>query len=170
MQEVTVKRVLTLAALVAAALFLAPSALAKQQVIRAPGGTPLGATGITVDASYDSRLDNLVPGYKVIDVALINQSFQIFYLNPEGDKWKIKLGGDGKLVTAIHDLRRDDPKAFSALPERMKVLLSYPLVLPVGAREVVDIFVPDTVDVSQFNELQVYLKSVNVRLEILVRQ
>ncbi len=160
----------------AIALAIAVSALSmsahakKTQVVRAPGGTSISPLGIAIDASYDPRLDTLAPGYKVINVALVNESFNVVFLNPDKDRWEIKLAGDGKTVTAIHDLRRKDPKAWSAIPERARGLMGYPLALPVGAREVVDIFVPDTVDVAQFNELDVYLRSADMKIEVLVRQ
>lgn len=147
-----------------------PAHAKKARVIRAPGGTNTDI-GLVLDASYDSRLDNLVPGYKIIDVALVNQSFNIVLLHPEKDRWEIKLGGDeGKTIPAIYNLRGKLPQAYNTLPERIKPLLSYPLALPIGAREVIDIFVPDSVDVTNFTELHVYLHSVDTKLEILARQ
>lgn len=146
-----------------------PAGAKKQQVVRAPGGTAT-SLGLVVDASYDSRLDNLVPGYKILDVVLINQSFNIIMMDPQSDRWEIKLSGDGKSVNAIHDLRGQLPKVWSTLPDRLKQLLSYPLALPIGAREVVDIFVPENVDLTRFTELAITFKSIDTRLEILSRQ
>ena len=105
-------------------LLAATAEAKKAQVIRAAGGTNVPSIGLVIDASYDPRLDTLIPGYKVIDVALVNQSFGILYLDPENDRWRIKLAGDGKTITAVHDLRRVDPKAWAALPDRAKPLLS----------------------------------------------
>ena len=143
---------------------------AKSQVLRAQGGTNIVQIGLSIDASYDQRFDGFVPGYKVINVALVNQSFNIVYLNPEKDRWTVKLAGKTKPVTAVHDLRRSAPKAWAELPEKAKDLLSYPLIIPVGARQVIDIFLPDTVDVTAFNEVDIYIKSVDTTLEILARQ
>jgi hypothetical protein len=164
------KRFRIMAIIAVVAMLLASESAAKKQVIRAPGGTSISPIGLIIDASHDPRLDGLVPGYKIIDVAVANQSFEILYFDPEHDKWQIKLVGATKPITAVHDLRRADPKAWAAVPERARNLLSYPLVLPVGAQEVIDIFVPESVDVQKFNELDVYLRSVQMRLEILVRQ
>ncbi|MFA5812404.1 MAG: hypothetical protein WC956_08765, partial [bacterium] len=140
------------------------------QVIRSPGGMNIGNIGVVIDASYDPRLDTLVPGYKVINVVLVNQSFNIIFMDPEGDKWQIKMVDGGKPINAVHDLRRYDPKAWAVIPERAKRIMGYPLALPVGAREVIDLFVPDSVDVQNFNELDIFLKSINIKLEVLVRQ
>lgn len=150
---------------------IVPQAFAKKvQVIRTPGGSNIESLGLVIDASYDPRLDTLVPGYKVINIVLINQSFSIVMLDPDKDKWEIKLAGGGKTVTALHNLRSSDPKAWSALPEKAKKLIGYPLALPIGAREVIDIFVPDKVDVAKFNQLDVYFRSINTKIEVLVSQ
>ena len=70
----------------------------------------------------------------------------------------------------LDDLRGQLPKIWSTLPDRLKQLLSYPLALPIGAREVVDIFVPESVDLSSFTELAITFRSIDTRLEILSRQ
>ncbi len=142
----------------------------KKQVYKVPGGVPIGRLNLSIDASYDSRLDEFSPGYKVINVAMVNSGFQIIYLNPEKDRWGIRLAGKRKSIKAIHDLRSKDPEAWHKIPEKAKGLVSYPLVLPIGAREVIDIFVSDTVDVTKFNQLDIYLKSLDAKFEILVRQ
>jgi hypothetical protein len=142
----------------------------KKQVYKVPGGVPIAQLNLAIDASYDSRLDDFVPGYKVINVAMVNSGFRIIYLDPEKDRWAIKLAGRHKSINVIHDLRSKDPEAWHNIPDKAKGLVSYPLVLPIGAREVVDIFVPDTVDVTKFNELDVFLKSLDAKFEINVRQ
>lgn len=142
----------------------------KKQEFRAPGGATINPIGISIDASYDPRLDGFVPGYKVINVALMNQGFNIIYLDPEKDRWKIKLADERKAVKVIHDLRNKDPEAWSKLPQHAKELMGYPLVLPIGGREVVDLFVPEEVPVEKFNELEFSLKRMNANFEIIVRQ
>jgi hypothetical protein len=142
----------------------------KKEQYRAPGGATINPIGISIEASYDPRLDGFVPGYKVINVAVVNQGFNIIYLDPEKDRWRIKLADEKKAVSAIHDLRGKDPTAWSKIPEKAKELVGYPLVLPIGAREVIDLFVPDSVNVEKFNELDVYLRIMNTEFEIMVRQ
>ena len=92
----------------------------KRNVIRVPGGTSVPELGLVIDASYDKRLDSLVPGYKVITVALVNESLNVIPLDPEKDAWSIKLAGDSRAYQVIHDLRSKDPKAWSEVPEKAK--------------------------------------------------
>lgn len=165
------RRLIISTAAAAAIAVMATGALAKKtQVYRATGGTNVAQVGLSIDASYDQRFDDFVPGYKVINVAMINQSFNIIFLDPERDRWSVTLAGKSKPVIAIHDLRRADPKAWTELTEKSKNLLAYPLFIPVGARQVIDVFVPDTVDLAAFNEVGIYIKSLDARIEILARQ
>jgi hypothetical protein len=164
------KVVLALMCVVLLAACVHSSAAGKKKVLRVPGGANIPPLGLSVDASYDPRLDHLAAGYKVINVAMVNQSLNIVYLNPEHDKWSIKLKGKRRSQKALHDLRQQDPKAWATIPEKARGLVGYPLALPVGARQVIDLFVPESIDVERFNELHVYLKSLNTRLEVMVSQ
>lgn len=143
---------------------------AKRQAIRVNGGTAITSAGIAIDGSYDARLDSLVPGYKVVSVILANQSFNIIYLDPEKDKWFVKLAGRASAIPAVNNLRQQDPKAWAQLPDGAKDIIGYPLALPIGAREVFDIFVPAKYDLENFNELHAYIRSMNTKFEILVTQ
>jgi len=67
----------------------------QPKLIRVPGGANIPSAGLAVDASYDPRLDDLVPGYKVINVAVFNQSLNIITLDPSSDRWWVKFA-DGK--------------------------------------------------------------------------
>lgn len=163
--------VIVLMIIFSVALIVNSNALARgKRVIRANGGAPIAPIGIIIDASYDPRLDTLVEGYKVINVVLSNQSFSIIYLDPQRDVWSVKLAGKSKAIKAIHNLRNQDPKSWSKLPEGAKKLVGYPLVLPVGAQDVFDLFVPASADLESFNELQAYIKSLNMRFDVLVSQ
>lgn len=159
--------VLVVAMLAAAAV---PAEAKKRGVVRVAGGTNIGGVGLAIDASYDPRLDTFLPGYKIVNVVLINQSFDIVGLNPEKDVWGVRLEGAQKPIRAIHDLRGQDPKAWSSLPERARGKVAYPLVLPIGAHEVIDLFVPAEHDLDLFTELAVDIKSLASKIEVLVRE
>lgn len=146
------------------------SSARKKEVIRSQGGVNIAQKGLVIDASYDPRLDALVGGYKIINAAVANQSFDIIGFDPENDKWWIKLAGSGKEIPVVHNLRTQDPKAWAQLPEKVKGMMSYPLVLPIGGQEVIDLFVPTSVDVEKFTELDVYFNSMDMKFEIVVRQ
>lgn len=143
---------------------------AAKDVLRVTGGAVIEPLQIAIDAGYDHRLDNLVPGYRVINVVLINQSLNLIPLNPDKDRWQIKLDSGSRTYDAIHDLRSKDAQAWAAIPEKAKPLVAYPLVLPIGAREVIDLFVPTSIDVTKFNELDVKLQSLKIEIQVLVRQ
>jgi len=165
------KRIIISIAIASLIAVAATPALAKKKnVIRAAGGTNIGGLSLVIDASYDARFDDFVPGYKVINVAVINQSFNIIYLDPDNDRWSIKIAGKRRPVPVIHDLRKSAPKTWAGLSEKTRNIMGYPLFIPVGARQVIDVFVPNSVDAASFTELGIFLKSLNTRIEILSRQ
>jgi hypothetical protein len=58
-----------------------PANARKKEVIKVIGGTPIPSAGIVIDASYDPRFDQFVPGYKMLNVIIINNSFKINEFN-----------------------------------------------------------------------------------------
>lgn len=153
-----------------ALLFSFNAAARSKKNIEVMGGTPIPGFGLSIDASYDHRLDNFVPGYKVINVAIVNDSFNIIGLDPKRDKWWIQLKNSKKKYPVVADLRGDDPEAWHQVPQRAHGLIAYPLVLPIGARQVIDLFVPSDVDASSFSKLIVKIHSLGVTFKILARQ
>lgn len=149
-------------------VFISAQSFAKGKIVKATGGIAIPVVGIAIDASYDPRLDTLIPGYKIINVILVNSSFNITYLDPEKDKWWISLAGEKSPIKAISNLRREDPKAWSNLAPKVRELIAYPLVLPIGGREVLDIFVPASADVSKLNVVSVFFKSLNATIDVSV--
>ncbi len=147
------------------------NAFARKKVKKIEGanGVMLSPTGLTFDASYDPRLDTLVPGYKVINVALFNKSFNIISLDPKKDKWEVKLVSQRKPVRGFYNLRRQDPKAWNHLPDKLHLLITYPLALAIGAEQVVNIFIPSEMDLSEFSELHIYLHSLRTQFTIIMR-
>lgn len=143
---------------------------AKKKVIKAVGGTPINEFAMVIDASYDPKLDNFVPGYKMLNVAIMNNSFRIIEMNPQKDQWWIKTKNSDKKFRVIGDLRNDAPSVWSKLPDRARSLISYPLLLPIGARQVIDLFVPDGVPIEDFSEVIIYIDSINATIDVLARQ
>lgn len=164
------KKMLFVAVVVAALMAAGTAEAKKKNVIRASGGTTISPLGFIIDASYDPRLDGLVPGYKVINVAIVNQSFNVIQLSPDKDIWEIRLQGEKRPIRAVNDLRSEAPQAWAALPQKVKDATAYPLYLPIGAQEVIDLFVPEIHDLDLFTEIDITIKALGGRLEILVRQ
>jgi hypothetical protein len=131
----------------------------SRKEIKVMGGVPIEGMNITMDASYDPRLDNLVPGYKVISAVIINESFNIILLSPSNDKWHVRLKGSRRKVGVVHDLRSADPKVWSRLPDGLKRKLGYPLFIPIGAKQVIDLFVPDKISVEKFTNVVIEIES-----------
>lgn len=151
-------------------IFISSFAFAKRKkLVKVDAGVPLERYGFAVDASYDARLKGLVPGYHVVNVAVINNSFNIIRLDATKDEWYIKLRGERKKYDALINLRDADPEAWSKVPEAAKSLLAYPLAVPIGARLAIDLFVPEKVDLSTLSILGIDLAylghPIEVRLE-----
>lgn len=138
----------------------------SKNVIHAQGGAMIEGFGFVLDASFDPRLSDLVPGYHVINVILVNNSFNMLFLSPERDRWFIKAGG--KRWKAVNDLRKVDASAWSQVPERARSLMTYPLVIPIGGRMVVDLFVPNTAPVKDMSELLVTFDSIGTTFSVAV--
>lgn len=156
--------------LVLSLLFVAGAVHAKKTVVKAVGGTVIPSYGLVIDASYDPKLDTFVPGYKMLNVAIVNTSFNIVEMDPKKDMWWIKTKNGDKKFKLIGDLRGEDPQAWSKIPEKARNLISYPLLLPIGAQQAIALFVPENVPVADFNEIIIYINSFNTTFEVLARQ
>ena len=135
--------------------------------VRAPAGAMIEGVGLAIDASYDLRLDDLVPGYRVINVVLVNNSFNVIMFNPDKDRWSIRAGK--KTYKAIIDLKSHDPDAWEKIPDRARKMITYPLAVPIGARLVLDLFFPDSTPVEKMTELIVQLATFESTLSIFIR-
>jgi hypothetical protein len=111
--------------------------------------------GIIIEAKYDPRLDNLIPGYKMLTVALTNNSVDVIRLNPLKDRWAV-VDAYGKPRKAINSLRIKDPQTFSRLPSQVQQLIEYPVGISVGYSETVDLFFPSHLDLTSFRSVSYY--------------
>lgn len=105
-----------------------------------------------IDVSYDETLDHLVPGYRIITVAIHNQGYDSFVLSPEQDQWSI-VDAKGFRHTCFAELHRSDPVVWQGLKTEIRELLAYPLVIPAGISQAIDLFVTDTTDLNRFRSL-----------------
>lgn len=142
----------------------------KKQVVKAVGGTIIPSSGLSIDASYDPEFDNFVPGYKMLNVAIINDSFNIVEMRPEKDQWWITTKKGDKKFRVIANLRGEDPSAWNALSDKARNLVAYPLLLAIGARQVVDVFVPDKIPIEDFKDVVIYIDSLNTTFDVTARQ
>lgn len=115
-------------------------------------GLIIPSMGVAVDAVYDKRLDNLVPGYKILNVVVTNQSKGMVELDVRGDRWKLR-DSMGKLHTGLNHLSYASKQAWSKLPDRVKEKFAYPNVVRNGETAKIDLFFPASVDLYNFREI-----------------
>lgn len=125
----------------------------KSAKITSETGLNIPAWGVAVDAVYDSRLDSLIPGYKILNVVLSNRGTGVIYLDPTKDKWVI-VDNMGRRETAINHLRQDNEKLWNSLPEGLRQKLEYPQAVRVGNSTKIDLFFPAKNVLSGFREIK----------------
>ena len=148
----------------------APALAKKKRVVKVMGGTPIPGFNLIIDASYDPEFDTFAPGYRLINVAIMNNSFNIIEMSPDKDLWWIKTKKENKKYKVIADLRGEDAVTWNTLSEKARNLISYPLLLPIGARQVIDLFVPEDIPAAEFREIIIYINSMGTTFEVLARQ
>lgn len=120
--------------------------------------------GIVIDATYDPRLDNLIPGYKILTIALTNNSADVLKLNPIKDRWEI-TDAAGKNRRAINSMRVHNPSLFGRLPSKMQNLVDYPIGISVGYSETIDVFFPLNTDLRNFRNISFYNAAIDQKFD-----
>lgn len=111
--------------------------------------------GVILDAKYDPRLDNLIPGYKILHVALTNRGIGVLRLNPLKDRWFI-VDAFGQKKRAITSLRIKDPGTFGRLPGKLQQMIEYPVGVSVGYTDTIDLFFPASQELNAFRSISYY--------------
>ncbi len=111
--------------------------------------------GITIDATYDKKLDEVVPGYKLLTVAITNRSIDMIKLDPNGDHWTIEDAW-GRKQKAVVSLRIRDPRIWDLLPPKVKDLVEYPAGVQMGYSQTFDLFFPQGVELEGFRSIAYY--------------
>lgn len=139
----------------------------RRETLRIMGGSSVPRYGLAIDASYDPRFDNFVEGYKVVQVAIINNSFNMIPLDPKKDRWAVHAGR--KRYSAVADLMVEDRKAWSTLDKKAQELIAYPLILPIGVRHVFDLFVPDSAPLDELKRVDIDIHSMDTKFEVIAQ-
>lgn len=124
----------------------------EETLIRSEAGLNIPDWGIAIDASYDPRLDNLIPGYKIVNLILTNRGSSPVTLDPKGDRWQI-IDNAGRKHTAENHVRDFDKKLWSTLPDKLKSMLAYPNLIKPGQSANIDVFLEKDVDLHHFREV-----------------
>lgn len=124
----------------------------EADAIKSESGLNIPEWGIAIDASYDPRLDDLIPGYRILNIAITNRRPNNIILNPKYDKWTI-IDNAGKKHTAYNHVKYFSRKTWKKLSDDFKAKLDYPKFVKPGNMTVVDVFLPKTVDLFQFRQI-----------------
>jgi hypothetical protein len=131
----------------------------KKATVLIPAGTQHPLMSVAFDLSYDRSTDGIIPGYRFLTVGITNNSMRVLQLRPMVDRWFV-LDRRGKKKRAIMNLRHHDPDVWTALPQRLKKLIEYPLIVGVGTTRAIDLLFPESVELADFQ--QVHFESVGL--------
>ncbi|HLD43882.1 MAG TPA: hypothetical protein VJC18_00485 [bacterium] len=123
-----------------------------EAVIRSEAGLNIQEWGIAIDAIFDPRLDDLIPGYHVVNLVLTNRRGEPIELNTKQDKWYI-VDSLGKKHTAYNHVKQFKDALWPKLPQKMRDMLEYPHIVNAGKSTNIDVFLPKSVDLFHFREV-----------------
>jgi hypothetical protein len=121
----------------------------KEEKLRVPAGSNVPSLGIALDASYDPLTDEIVQGYKILSIALTNNSINIMQLDKANDRWFV-VDVKGKKHKAVTDIKNVDPNLFLSLQPKLRQLLEYPIMIQVGETAVIDLLFKKNVELEGF--------------------
>lgn len=144
---------------------LAKKSAYKTESITSEAGLNIPQWGIAIDAFFDPRLTDLVPGYHVVNIVLTNRRGGPILLDPIQDKWVI-VDNAGKKHMARNHGRQLKNDAWESLPNVLKQKLDYPTSVKPGNFVTIDVFVPDRADLTNFREVTWKSYSLNKEFNI----
>lgn len=126
--------------------------VAKKPIVKVPAGANIASVGMAFDVSYDPKTDNIIPGYKILSVAITNNSIDIIQTDRPTDKWIIRdyKGHEHPVIT---NLKEKDPDTYINLAPRLRQLIHYPMLIQVGETRVIDLLVKNNVNLDGFRSV-----------------
>lgn len=137
----------------------------KPKVFRVPAGANVPSLGLAMDASYDPKTDNIVPGYKILSVAITNNSINVLQLNADNDEWQVEDIKKHK-HNSINSLKDKDPGTYIQLPQKLRKLIDYPSMVQVGETKVIDLLFKDNVNLDAFRMVKYTSTSSRSSIEV----
>jgi len=141
----------------------------KSEFTKVPAGSNVTSLGMALDASYDPKLDDLVRGYKIVTVAITNNSIDILQMDAENDVWWV-VDIKGSKHKAVIDIRKKSPKLYQELPTKLRNLITYPIMIQVGETKAIDLFIPKNVNLDGFNSVRFKNEDTGKAFEIVTRE
>ncbi len=135
--------------------------------VEAQAGRLVAEYSISIDADYDPRLDDLIPGYKLLPVSFRNMSLRSIPMDVKRDRWVV-VGEKGKRYRAVNSLRVKDPKIWRELPEDLRSLIDYPELVPINYSVTFDLLLPKKANLDYFREIR--YTSVPLGLEFVIEK
>lgn len=128
------------------------SKVKKEDIIRSEIGLNIPQWGLAIDAIFDPRLDDIVPGYHIVNLVLTNRRGEAILFDVTRDRW-IVTDNTGKKHTAQNHVKYFDKKMWDEFPEKLKGMLDYPSKVNPGKSITIDVFLPKSVDLFNFKEV-----------------
>jgi hypothetical protein len=132
-----------------------PQQAKRSGKIEGQAGRMIPFYSLSVDANYDPRLDNLIPGYKLLPVIMRNVSLQAVPMDAKKDRW-ILVGEKGQKYRAINSLRVKDPVLWREVPDKMRTMIDYPEILPINYNVTFDLLLPKRANLQYFRQIRYY--------------
>jgi hypothetical protein len=130
----------------------AASADGAFQDVYVPSGTTTPTLSMGFEAAYDPRLDNVIPGYKILTVAITNSALEYLQMDPLVDQWWVIDRSKSK-HKAILTLRDKNPDVWAKLPPRLRQIIEYPLMVRIADTATIDLLFPNNVRLNEFREV-----------------
>ncbi len=127
----------------------------RTKPIEVQGGALIPYFGFSVDASYDNRLDGLVPGYKLLNVAVRNTSPFIVPMSPTKDRWTL-VDHEGRVHRLMNSVKLSKVKIWRGLPSELRRQIEYPENIPVSYEVTFNLMIPEKVIAEEFEEVHYY--------------
>lgn len=138
----------------------------RSKVIESEAGLNIPQWGVAIDAIYNRELDNLIPGYKILNVVVSNRGGDIISFDTLKDRW-ILVDSVGKSHKAINHLRVIDQKMWDVLPVGLKNELEYPQTLRVGHTAKIDLLFRSSAELTSFKTLR--WRSTHFKKDFVIR-
>lgn len=124
----------------------------NSDVITSEVGLKIPDWGVAIDAVFNPELTDIIPGYHILNLVLSNHRSDTIMLNVTKDKWVV-VDRFNKKHTAQNHVTNFNPKVWEQLPQELKQLIDYPTMINPGKSITIDVFVPNTVELTNFKEV-----------------
>ena len=123
-----------------------------KKIVQSEAGLNIPDIGVAIDAVYEKKLDNLIPGYKLLLVVVTNKTTKSVYFDPKKDRWAIR-DHLNHLHKGSNHPRLINKKIWENLPLGLKNDLKYPQVVHEGHTAKIDLLFPASVNLENFRML-----------------